>query len=118
MSFKSKEQPWWLIGFYLSIMCLISTHVIFGPASKTRGYFYWFLVGFALLVYAVQFVRQFRQQHAQYSIRSLLILTLLVAVLCSIYTYLGFSAVVILLCLAFVVTSFYVHITDRQEKQP
>ena len=55
----------------------------------------------------IQFIRQFIKQHAQYSIRTMLIVTFVVAVLCSIYSCFGFSTVSWLIMILFVLVAMY-----------
>jgi uncharacterized membrane protein YphA (DoxX/SURF4 family) len=106
MENKPVNQPWWLLGLNVVFCCLLFSRNI-SSLLNGHDYFLWAIMGVGLLALVVQFVRQFRLQHAQYSIRSLLILTAIVAVLCSIYTYLGFFAIMIIICLGQIAASIY-----------
>jgi hypothetical protein len=106
MADKKPNSPWWLLGLNLVFFCLLFSRN-FSSLLNGHDYFLWAIMGVLLLTLFIQFGRQFRLQHAQYSIRSLLILTAIVAVLCSIYTYLGFFAIMIIVGLAQFAASIY-----------
>ena len=106
MADKSLKSPWWLLGLNLVFFCLLFSSNI-SSLLNGHDYFLWAIMGVGMLALVIQFVRQFRLQHVQYSIRSLLVLTAIVAVLCSIYTYLGFMAIIVIAWFASVIGGLY-----------
>ena len=86
---SKKPSPWWLLGFQFIFFCLMAAEGGWSNWGYDR-YVFW---GAILLLMLLQFIHQFIKQHAQYSIRTMLIVTFVVAVLCSIYSCFGFSTV-------------------------
>ena len=69
----------------------------FGPLRfrlrNNYDYLYLTSMGVVLVYYFIRFIREFIIQRAQYSIKSILILMLCVAILCSIYECIGLYTV-------------------------
>ena len=86
---SKKPSPWWLLGFQFILFCFIVAQSGWGY----RHYRHYVLWGAILLLMLIQFIWQFVKQHARYSIRTMLIATFVVAVLCSIYSCFGFDTV-------------------------
>lgn len=102
---KSKRQsPWWFIGFQFIFFCLLFTH----GGWKRWDYAHGVFVGAILLIMLIQFIHQFIKQQAQYSIKTMMIATFVVAVLCSIYSCFGFETVFWLIVIVYFITSICV----------
>jgi hypothetical protein len=113
---QPKIQPWWFWGFHVAFMSFVALHYCFQPGRGNDDYFFPVFVGGMLLYFLFQFIREFFKQHAQYSIKSLLILTFCVAVLCSIYSCFGYHVVFIIVLFASAILSHYIQDRHKQEK--
>jgi O-acetyl-ADP-ribose deacetylase len=105
---RSKPQPWWLIGFQLIVFCVLVCRLFLHVGLANGGHFLYLLYTvMGVLIFATLFrlIDQFIKQQAQYSIRSMMIVTFCVAVLCSIYSCFGFETVYWLLMFAFLITA-------------
>jgi hypothetical protein len=89
---NSNKSPWWFYGFQFVIFCFYTYYMVFRNA-RNLDHFCLMIMGVYLCFMLFQFIREFFKQHAQYTIKSLLILTFCVAVLCSIYSCFGFHVV-------------------------
>lgn len=100
---RKKPLPWWFLGFHFIFYCLIVAQI----ARRQWHYSDYVVWGAILLLMLIQFIKQFVKQHAQYSIRTMLIVTFVVVVLCSIYSCFGFSTVSWLIMIVFVLVAMY-----------
>jgi hypothetical protein len=83
-------KPWWLFGMSCVYAVLILSYLV--PFLHEDNFLFivpLIMVGTLGLISFFNFVREFFRQHAQYSIRSILILTLCTAILCSAYSCIG-----------------------------
>jgi hypothetical protein len=100
----SKKPPWWFYGLQFVFFCLLFI-TIFRSGNRSNDCFYNSLIGICLSVLLIQFIREFFKQHAQFSIKSLLILTFYVAVLCSIYSCFGYEIMFWVIFISFMIIS-------------
>jgi O-acetyl-ADP-ribose deacetylase len=84
-----KQMPWWCYGVQLIFFCLL---LAAGGWRGHAGYQYVFMGACAIFV-LVTLVDQFIKQQAQYTIKTMMIATFVVAIFCSIYSCFGFDTV-------------------------
>jgi hypothetical protein len=105
------KKPWWLTGLNCVFMCLVLGYIVkFSNESINRNispYDEVFKIaqiaciiplsifGLAVLILFIRLVRDYFQQQAKYSIKSILILTLCVGIFCSIYACFGLGVVLL-----------------------
>lgn len=100
---KTKKQtPWWSYGIQVIFICLLFAQ----GGWEGHDYRHYALIGTCLLIMLVMFIYQFIKQQAQYTIKTMMIVTFVVAVFCSIYSCFGFSAVFWLLMIVYMITPF------------
>jgi hypothetical protein len=92
---NKQHTPWWLSGLCFIWCCLFSAWV---GQLATKENIYRLSVVFVVLSIVVlkafgDFIVACYRQHPQFSIRSLLIITGIVAIFCSIYACLGYNTV-------------------------
>ena len=99
---KAKKQaPWWYYGVQLIFICLLLAE----SGWKGRDYFHYVFMGAILLLVLIMFIHQFIKQQAQYTIKTMMIATVVVAVFCSIYRCFGFHTVFWLLMIGYLIAS-------------
>jgi hypothetical protein len=111
---KKREEPWWIQGIYVAFPTLLLCDYIYDCVYERSAYsrlsynpFVLIMLGFSILMAIGQFIYLFIKQHAQYTIRDILVLTLIVAVFCSIYATFGWrtmfnTAALLMFCIIFV----------------
>jgi hypothetical protein len=103
---RPNKKPWW----YYGLMVIVFAQMLFYVKFKIASFAFIMLV-INVMLFAAIFVREFIKQRAQYTIRSLLILTFCVAVMCSVYLYTGIKVVGmiinILILAAFFISIYY-----------
>jgi hypothetical protein len=107
---NEKRQPWWLYGCWLVFITLFFAHLLY-EEKKSDGLSILILiicVGYLLFGLGA-FIYQFIKQHAQYSIKDLFTLTLIVAVFCSIYVCFGWHVLYFSMLILLAVITFYVN---------
>jgi hypothetical protein len=109
-----KKPPWWFYGFQLAFFCLFTYYLFFRTETTHQDNYHLAIMGIFLCVMLVQFIREFIAQHAQFSIKSIMLLTLGVAVLCSIYSCFGLDVVILILLTAGMLISLWFQ--NRKEK--
>lgn len=101
---KSKKQtPWWLVGFQLIFMCLVLAQTPWKPGDYSGNAFMVACVIGVLVIFVYQFIKQ----QAQYTIKTMMIATFVVAIFCSIYKCFGFNTVFRLFMIAYLIAMFY-----------
>jgi hypothetical protein len=105
---KPYLYPWWFSGLHLVFVCLMLW--VFASINRDAniGYLFYSLFGFSLLGSAVTLIINFYKQRAQYTIKSILIVTCCVAVFCSIYTCFGQFTLILVYCAFFMLIDFLV----------
>ena len=99
---KSKKQmPWWYYGVQLIFICLLLAQ----GGWKGRDYFHYVFIGACVLFVLVMFIYQFIKQQAQYTIKTMMIATVVVAVSCSIYKCFGSHTVFWLILIVYIIAS-------------
>ena len=101
---NSNKPPWWTYGLPFVICCLLFINSI-RIGKGNLGYYFYSLMGICISIILIQFIREFFKQHAQFSIKNLLILTFCVAVLCSIYSCYGYEIMVLVLVISYMILS-------------
>jgi len=96
-----KQMPWWYYGVQLIFICLLLAQTDW----QRRDYSHYIFMGTCLLIVLVMFIYQFIKQQAQYTIKTMMIATVVVAVFCSIYRCFGFRTVVWLLMIGYLIAS-------------
>jgi hypothetical protein len=109
-----RKSPWWLYGFQFVFFCFYTYYSFFRTDNKIVDYDLLAMMGFCLVIMFFQFVREFIKQHAQYSIKSVMMLTVGVAMLCSIYSCFGLTVLLWTMLLLSLILSQWVRI--RMEK--
>ena len=105
MTGKPRQQPWWLYGFYLIAMSIWSYFVLSIRGISHNDYLTYAFVGVMVLVPLIGFVNAIIKQRAQFTIKNLMILTLCIAVLCSVYKCYGFFPIPIIIIIAYTITA-------------
>ena len=96
-----KQTPWWYYGVQLIFICLLLAQ----SDWQRRDYSHYAFMGTCLLIVLVLFIYQFIKQQAQYTIKTMMIATVVVAVFCSIYRCFGFHTVFWLLMIGYLIAS-------------
>jgi O-acetyl-ADP-ribose deacetylase (regulator of RNase III) len=94
-----KQMPWWYYGVQVIFICLLLAQ----SDWQRRDYFHYLFMGTCLLLVLVTFIHQFIKQQAQYTIKTMMIATVVVAVFCSIYRCFGFHTVYFLILILYVI---------------
>ena len=89
-----RTSPWWMYGLQFVFFCLLFGDLFVQTRTGTVDYSRYLIPGICLGLMLFQFIREFFKQHAQFSIKSLLILTFCVAVFCSIYSCFGYQVLI------------------------
>jgi O-acetyl-ADP-ribose deacetylase (regulator of RNase III) len=96
-----KQMPWWYYGVQLIFICLLLAE----GGWRGNDYFHYVFMGAILLLVLIMLIHQFIKQQAQYTIKTMMIATVVVAVFCSIYRCFGFRTVVWLLMIGYLIAS-------------
>jgi O-acetyl-ADP-ribose deacetylase len=110
---KAKKQaPWWYYGVQLIFICLL----LIEGGWKGRDYSHYAFMGACVLFVLIMFIYQFIKQQAQYTIKTMMIATFVVAVFCSIYKCFGFRALFWLLIIVYVIASLCASHWTREDE--
>ena len=94
MTDSENNKPWWIVGLNFSYLCLWLLFLAKFLRKDNIGFLFPLsIIGIWVLVVFIHFIRDCYKQKAQYTIKSVLILTFCIAVFCSIYSCFGLGAV-------------------------
>jgi hypothetical protein len=105
--YKSFFLPWWLLLSQVAYTLLMVYVFSVDNHDKITTYFVYSASAFSIIVTAILALCAFYQQHAQYNIRSILILTFCIAVLCSVYVCCGLLVMFGLVTVLFLILNVY-----------
>jgi O-acetyl-ADP-ribose deacetylase len=101
-----RQTPWWYYGVVLIFMCMLLVQ----GGWREHNYSHYVFMGSCLLIVFALFVYQFIKQQARYTIKAMMIATIVAAIFCSIYKCFGFRTVAWLLMIGYLIASLCAHL--------